>query len=94
MIENSGIPTLVVGTALDIMRNVRPPRAVFVDHPVGCTFGRPHDRQRNLAVLREALAELPLFVGPGEIRDMGCQWENDGSRAWEDELRAEMLRDR
>jgi hypothetical protein len=40
------------------------------------------------------LAELPLFIGPGEIRDMGCQWESDGSRAWEDELRAEMLRDR
>ncbi len=94
MIEGSGIPTLVIGTALDIMRKVRPPRAAFVDHPVGRTFGPPHDRQRNLAVLRKVLAELPLFIRPGEIRDMVCQWESDGSRAWEDELRAEMLRGR
>ncbi|MGE5304368.1 MAG: hypothetical protein ACM3TN_13740 [Alphaproteobacteria bacterium] len=76
------------------MQKVRPPRAVFVDHPVGRTFGPPHDRQRSLAVLRKALAELPLFIGPGEIRDIGYQWQNDGSRAWEDELRAEMLHDR
>lgn len=76
------------------MRKVKPPRAVFIDHPVGRTFGPPHSRQRNLAVLRKVLAELPLFTGPGEIRDLGCQWESDGSRAWEDELRAEMLRDR
>jgi hypothetical protein len=94
VIENSGISTLVIGTALDIMQKVKPPRAVFVDHPVGRTFGSPHDRQRNLAVLRKALAELPLFIGPGEIHDIGCQWESDGNRAWEDELRAEMLRDR
>jgi hypothetical protein len=40
------------------------------------------------------LAELPLFTRTGEIRDLGFQWENDGSRAWEDQLRAEMLRDR
>jgi hypothetical protein len=94
VIENSGISTLVIGTALDIMQKVRPPRAVFVDHPVGRTFGPPKDRGRNLAVLRKALAELALFTGPGEIRDIRCQWQNDGSRAWEDELRAEMLRDR
>jgi hypothetical protein len=76
------------------MQKVRPPRAVFVNHPVGRTFGPPHDRERNLAVLRKVLAELPWFIGPGEIRDIGCQWEPDGSRVWEDELRAEMLRDR
>ncbi len=93
MIESYGISTLVIGTALDIMEKVRPPRAAFVDHPVGRTFGPPHSRQRNMAVLRKALAEFPLFTRPGEIRDLGCQWEKDGRRAWEDELRAEILRE-
>lgn len=80
----------MIGTAHDIMSKVTPPRAVFVDHPVGRTFGPPHDRARNEAVLARALDELPKFTRPGEIRDPGFQWSIDGSRAWEDELLAEM----
>ena len=78
---------------MDIMSRVRPPRAVFVDHPVGRTFGPPHDRARNQAVLTRALAELANFARPGEIRDPCFRWSPDGSRAWEEELRTEMLHD-
>jgi hypothetical protein len=85
---------LLAGTALDIMRQVVPPRGVFVDHPVGRTFGPPHDRRRNETILARVLAELPQFTRPNEIHDPGFQWAPDGSRAWEDELRAEMLQDR
>jgi hypothetical protein len=94
VLEAQGIPTLLAGTALDIMRQVVPPRAVFIDHPVGRTFGPPHDRARNETVLTRILAELPRFTHPGEIRDPGFEWAPDGSRLWEDELRAEMLHDR
>lgn len=94
MIERRGIPTLVVGTAYDIMSKVPPPRAAFVDHPVGRTFGPPNQRSRHEAVLTQALAEVPKFTSPCEIRDLGCQWLTGGSRAWEAELRGEMLRDR
>jgi hypothetical protein len=94
VIEARGIPTLVVGTALDIMSKVTPPRAIFVDHPVGRTFGPPDDRARNETVLTAALNELPKFTSRNEIRDIQCQWQADGSRAWEAELRAEILRDR
>jgi hypothetical protein len=80
----------MIGTAHDIMSKVTPPRAVFVDHPVGRTFGPAHDRARNEAVLARALEELPKFTRSGEIRDPGFQWSIDGSRAWEDELLAEM----
>ena len=76
------------------MSKVAPPRAVFVDHPVGRTFGPPHDRARNEAVLRAALAELRHFNRPGEIHDPGFQWSPGGSRAWEGELRAEMTHER
>ena len=91
MIEGRGIPTLVVGTAHDIMSRVAPPRAVFVDHPVGRTFGPPHDTARGRDILTRALAELPRFTSPGEIRDLGCQWLPSGGREWESELRAELL---
>ena len=84
----------MIGTAHDIMSKVTPPRAVFVDHPVGRTFGPPHDRSRNETVLARALAELPRFTRANEIRDPQFQWSSDGSRAWEDELRTEMRQDR
>ncbi|MGH7795888.1 MAG: hypothetical protein ACREQ2_13525 [Candidatus Binatia bacterium] len=85
---------MVIGTAHDIMSKVAPPRAAFVDHPVGRTFGPPNERSRPEAVLARALAELPKFTATGEIRALGCQWLANGSRAWEAELRAEMLHDR
>lgn len=75
------------------MSKVVPPRAVFVDHPVGRTFGPPHDRERNVAVLAKALAELPEFTQAGMVRDLGCNWARDGSRTWEEELRTEMHRE-
>jgi hypothetical protein len=40
------------------------------------------------------LAELPKFTFTREIRDLGCHWLANGSRAWEADLRAEMLHDR
>ena len=85
---------MMIGTAHDIMSKVTPPRAVFVDHPVGRTFGPPHNRLRNEQVLGRVLEELSKFSRAGEIRDPGFQWLADGSRAWEDELRAEMRQDR
>ncbi len=94
MIEGHGVPTLVAATVYDIIRQVVPPRTIFVDHPVGRTFGPPHDRPRNKAILARLFEELPRFTQPGEIRDPGFQWASDGSRAWENELRAEMLHDR
>lgn len=85
---------MMIGTAHDIMSKVTPPRAVFVDHPVGRTFGPPHNRPRNEEVLARVLEELPQFTRAGEICNPGFQWSADGSRAWEDELRAEMRQER
>lgn len=90
-LEAQGIPTLVVGTVRDILAQARPPRAVFVDFPVGRTFGRPGDRLQHEQVLAAALAELARFTGPGQIRDLGFQWAN-GDRAWEAMVRDELER--
>ena len=84
----------MIGTVLDIMAKVSPPRAVFVDHPVGRTFGHPGDYRKQEEILTLALAELPNFTKSGQIRDLHCQWEADGSRSWEEELRTLLLSDR
>jgi hypothetical protein len=93
VIEARGIRTLVVGTVLDIMSKVRPPRAVFVAHPVGRTF--VHRMTRSQRSGSDGGAERATkFTTPNEIRDVHCQWQSDGSRGWEVEVRAEILRDR
>jgi hypothetical protein len=94
VIESLGIPTLVIGTVLDIMTKVPPPRAVFVDHPVGRTFGRPGEHRKHEEVLTLALAELSNFTEPGQIRDLHCQWNAGGDRLWEEELQTLLLSDR
>jgi hypothetical protein len=90
-IEGRGIPTLVIGTVRDVMEQVPAPRAVFVDFPAGRTFGHPGDAPQHEQVLAAALAELPRFTAPGQIRDLPHQWEPDGDRAWEAMVREELL---
>lgn len=72
------------------MSKVTPPRAAFVDHPVGRTFGAPHERERGRAILARALAELPKFTAMGQIHDLGVHWLPGGGREWETGLRAEL----
>jgi hypothetical protein len=76
------------------MVKVPAPRAVFVDYPVGRTFGHPGDHRKQEEILTLALAELANFTEPGQIRDLHCQWDTDGSRSWEEELRTLLLSDR
>jgi len=74
--------------------DLHPPRILI---QIGAKFGAPGtlaSLRRHEIVLARALAELPHFTRPGAIRDLGSRWSPDGSRAWEDELRAEMLHDR
>ena len=90
-IEARGIPTLVIGTVRDVMEQVPAPRAVFVDFPSGRTFGQPGDARQHERMLAAALAELPAFSAPGQIRDLPHQWAPDGDRAWETMVRDELL---
>ena len=88
-IEALGIPTLLIGTVRDIMEQARAPRSVFVDFPVGRTFGRPNDGPQHQMVLAAALAQLAEFTEPGQIRDLPFQWA-DGDRSWEEMVRTEL----
>jgi len=47
----------------EITEQVNPPRALFVDHPIGHTLGRPGDAPTHRAVLERALALLENEAG-------------------------------
>jgi D-proline reductase (dithiol) PrdB len=82
-IERRGIPTLSMSSARSITRAVCPPRAVFLDFPLGHTAGRAGDEAGNRAILGDALAAFASIERPGEIRDLHHTWAEDD--AWKEE---------
>jgi hypothetical protein len=61
---------------------VRPPRAAFVDFPLGHTAGRPAAAEEQRDIVRGALSLLEAATEPGRIVDLPVTWAPDDS--WKD----------
>ena len=67
-LERRGIATTTITTLREITVKVRPPRALFVQAPLGYPVGRPNDVPVQTRIVRSALSLLesngpfPLFV--------------------------------
>lgn len=57
-IEEAGIPTVVIGSARDIIEECGVPRFVFVDFPLGNPCGKPHDVAMQSSIIGLALDVL------------------------------------
>jgi len=69
-------------SAYDITQAVNPPRAVFLNYPLGHQTGKPDDPEGQRAILRDALGALETISKPGTIVDLPYVWDaND--RRWE-----------
>jgi len=68
-------------SAWSITAAVNPPRAAFVDYPLGHTTGLPHDRPGQRALLEAALGAFATIDTPGTIVDLGLDWGDDAWRA-------------
>jgi hypothetical protein len=91
-LEANGIPTLCLGAARDILTAGRPPRAAFVDYPLGHTSGKPFDRDDQLSVVRGALAGFETLSEPGHIVTLPNRWDDDAWKAEAGSTRAEDTR--
>lgn len=77
VIEARGIPTVLVSTGRDLTEQVRPPRSVFVNFPMGNPFGRPGDIAMQRRVLRDALRLAETARAGGELVDLPYAWGED-----------------
>jgi D-proline reductase (dithiol) PrdB len=77
VIEQAGIPTVVVSTGRDLSAQVKPPRTVFVNFPMGNPFGRPFDSAQQRAILLDALAALSAVREGGALIDLPYQWREE-----------------
>jgi hypothetical protein len=73
---------MCLGSALDIFRAGRPPRAAFVDYPLGHSAGKTFDPADQLAVVGAALGGFGSMTAPGEILRLPNVW---GDEAWRTE---------
>lgn len=72
-----GIPTIYVGSARDIMELVKPPRALFVDFPLGRQCGKALDTILQMNIIKDALNILQNATEPGTIIDAPYGWGED-----------------
>jgi len=57
-----GIPTVSVTLLREVTEKVQPPRALFVDLPLGYTLGQPNDPAGQRRIILAALALLACPV--------------------------------
>ena len=67
-------------SALDIIEAGQPPRATFIDYPLGHTAGKPADEVDQLGILRAALRGFETLSKPGEIHRLPNAWGEDNWR--------------
>jgi len=89
-LEQNGIPTVVIGSARDIVEHVAVPRFVFTDFPLGNPTGLPWQPDMQKAILFLALDLLETAAAPRATVIAPFQWNgNPGWRAVYDRVTPE-----
>jgi hypothetical protein len=75
--EAAGISTLCMGSALDILKAGNPPRAAFLDYPLGHTTGKPQQPELQRGILVQALESFTSMTVPGSIKMLPFRWSDE-----------------
>ena len=82
VLEREGLTTVSLTGCRDITERIQPPRAAFLNFPLGNQTGKPGDAEGQRQVLREVLCLAETAQAPGQIRDLPFQWPDPN---WEAE---------
>ncbi|MBI1818085.1 MAG: hypothetical protein HYR72_24155 [Deltaproteobacteria bacterium] len=77
-LEANGLPTVVVGSARDIVEQCGVPRFVFTDFPLGNPCGKPDDVLMQRAIVGIALDLLETARHPRTTVQTPFQWDTTG----------------
>jgi D-proline reductase (dithiol) PrdB len=81
--ERAGLTTVTVTGARDITERVRPPRAGWLDFPLGNSVGRPNEPDEQRAICLDVLGLATSAASPGAIANLSYQWPDP---TWEDRI--------
>lgn len=71
------MPTVMIGSAPDIVEHCGVPRFVFTDFPLGNPCGHPWDRDMQTSIVRLALGLLETATGPRATVEAPFAWKDD-----------------
>jgi hypothetical protein len=95
-LEENGISTVILGSALDIVEYCGVPRFLFTDFPLGNPCGRPFDNQSQQEILAQAFTLLETANRAGTTRrnpmvwHKGSEWKTNYMKV-DDSNRAKLL---
>jgi hypothetical protein len=78
-LEASGIPTVIMGCAKDIVEHCGVPRFLFSDFPLGNSAGRPFDVESQAATVELALRVLETAPAARTTVQSPLRWRDDAS---------------
>jgi hypothetical protein len=78
-LEANGIPTVIMGCAMDIVEYCGVPRFVFSDFPLGNPAGKPFDVASQAATLELALRVLESAPAARTTVESPQRWSDDTS---------------
>jgi glycine/betaine/sarcosine/D-proline reductase family selenoprotein B len=78
-LEAAGIPTVVMGSAKDIVEHAGTPRFLFSDFPLGNSAGKPNDPSSQAFTLELALRLLETAPGANTTMRSPLRWSADAS---------------
>ncbi len=73
-LEEAGTPTVVIGSARDVVEQVSVPRFVFTDLPLGNPCGPPGDREAQHLVVETALKLFDTAFAPRTTVQAAVSW--------------------
>ncbi len=77
VIEEAGIPTVILNMMPAYQPGVGAPRVAAIAHPFGRPYGNAGDAETQRAVLRAALTVLATASAPGRIVHLPFQWPEE-----------------
>ncbi|MBT7335535.1 MAG: hypothetical protein HN856_14245 [Gammaproteobacteria bacterium] len=80
-LEAQGMPTVIIGSAKDIVERCGVARFLFVDFPLGNPCGKPWDRAMQARIVKQALTLFKDITRPGTTC---CSEEQWGTSIWKE----------
>ena len=85
-LEANGLPTVILGSALDVVEHCGVPRFAFVDFPLGNPCGRPWDRTMQTAIVTAAVGLFESAEASRTTLRLAHRWDED--EGWRDDYLA------
>jgi len=74
------MPTVIIGSALDIVEHCGVPRFLFVDFPLGNPCGKPWDTAMQQRIVRQGIGLFETASGPRTTVRSRERWGEDDWR--------------